>query len=231
MTDSSEKQKKSSRPSVNKEYYPVFLDISGMKCFVVGGGRVAERKCAPLVRAGAKVTVISPEISHGLEVYKRKGLLRHICRNYRTGDIKPPSLVIVATDSEKMNKKVFSDAKSHRVLLNVVDNPPLCNFIVPSVLRQGPLTIAVSTGGVSPAMARAVKKRLGGLYGTDFSKYLNFLKSIRPKVMREVLDKRTRGLLLKALASDEIIDILLQEGFLQAKKAALVHLQNKGMLL
>jgi precorrin-2 dehydrogenase/sirohydrochlorin ferrochelatase len=231
MTDSSEKPRKSSRPSVNKEYYPVFLDIAGMKCFVIGGGRVAERKCAPLVRAGAKVTIISPEISQGLERYKRKGLITHVCRNYRTGDIKHASLVIVATDSDKINKKVVSEAKAHRVLLNVVDNPSLCNFVVPSVLRQGPLAIAVSTGGVSPAMARAVRKRLGGLYGTDFSKYLKFLKGIRFKVMEEMRDKRERGVLLKALASDEIIKILLQKGFPAARKAALGHLQGKGMVL
>jgi precorrin-2 dehydrogenase len=202
-----------------------------MRCFVVGGGRVAERKCAPLVRAGAKVTVISPEISPGLEKYKRKGLLRHVCRNYRTGDIRPASLVIVATDSEETNRKVFFDARSHKILLNVVDNPSLCNFIVPSILRQGPLTIAVSTGGVSPAMARTVKKKLGGLYGTDFSKYLKFLKSIRSRVMKEIGDKSERSLLLKALASDEITEILLQKGFPAAKKAALGHLQNKGMVL
>jgi precorrin-2 dehydrogenase/sirohydrochlorin ferrochelatase len=231
MTDSSEKPRKSSTPSVTKEYYPVFLDLAGKRCFVVGGGRVAERKCAPLVKAGAKVTVISPDLSPGLEGFKKKGLLTHICRHYRTGDIRPAFLVIVATGSDDINRKVVSDAKAHRVLLNVVDSPSLCNFIVPSVLRQGLLTIAVSTGGVSPAMARTVRKRVGRLYGNDLSQYLKFLRSIRLRVMNEMWDKRKRGLLLKSLASDAMMDILMQKGFTAAKKAAIGRLRNEGMVL
>ena len=231
MTDSSKKPGKSSRPSINKEYYPVFLDISGKRCFVIGGGRVAERKCAPLVKAGARVTVISPEISPLLERYKKKGLLSHLRRNYRTGDIKCASLAIAATDSADINRKVVSDASAYRVLLNVVDSPSLCNFIVPSVLRQGPLTIAVSSGGVSPAMSRSIRKRLGGLYGNDFSKYLKFLGGVRFRVMEEMQDRKKRGLLLKALASDEMIEILLRKGFHAARRAALGLLQNKGIAL
>lgn len=218
-------------PSTAKKYYPVFLDLTGRKCLIIGGGRVAERKSAPLLRAGAKVTIISPEITPVLEKRKEKGLLKHIARRYRTADLRSAFVVVVATDSQKINNKVVSDAREHPVLLNVVDNPSLCNFIVPSVLSQGALTIAVSTGGVSPAMARTVRKRLGVLYGTDFSKYLKFLKSIRFKVMKKMRDKRERGLLLRTLASDEMMELLLQKGFDAARKAALGHLRNKGMVL
>jgi precorrin-2 dehydrogenase/sirohydrochlorin ferrochelatase len=230
MTESSKKRKKSSRPSASRQYYPVFLDIAGKKCIIVGGGKVAERKCLPILAAGARVTIISPKITSVLEKQREKGMLRHIGRNYRTGDIRSAFVVIVATDSEEINRKVVSDARAEGVLLNVVDNPSLCNFIVPSVLRRGALTIAVSTGGVSPAMARTIRKRLEGLYGTDFSKYLSFLKDIRIEVMEEIQDKRRRGLLLKELASDGILQVLMQNGFQTARKAALHCRQARKMI-
>ncbi len=221
MTDSSKKQKKSSRPSASKQYYPVFLDIAGKRCVIIGGGKVAERKCMPLLRAGAKVRIISPEITSFLRRQRAKGILEHIDRNYRTGDIKTAFLVVVATDSAKINRKIVADAESGGVLLNVVDNPSMCNFIVPSVLRRGHLTIAVSTGGVSPAMARTIRKGLEQLYGPEFSKYLGFLRGIRRNIMVEIQDKRRRGRLLKELASDDILRALMDKRFQAARKAAL----------
>ncbi len=181
----------------------------------------------PLLASGAKVTVISPEITSLLEKQREKGMLRHIGRNYRAGDIRSAFLVIVATDSMNINRRVVSDAESQGVLLNVVDNPSLCSFIVPSVLRRRHLTIAVSTGGVSPAMARTIRKGLEQLYGPEFSKYLRFLRDIRKSVMGEIQDRRKRGLLLKQLASDEILRTLANKGFQAARKAALRYRQTK----
>ncbi len=221
MTDSSKKRKKRSRPSVNKLYYPVFLDIADRECLIIGGGKVAERKCQPLLAAGAKVTVISPKITSILEKQRDKGVLRHLRRNYRTSDIKSAFVVIVATDSEEINRKVACDAEAQGVLLNVVDNPPLCNFIVPSVLKRGNLTIAVSTGGVSPAMARIIRRRIELQFGPEFSRYLRFLKDLRKNIMKEIQDKKERGFLLKELASDRILQELLSRRFQAAKEAAL----------
>ncbi|HWR58598.1 MAG TPA: bifunctional precorrin-2 dehydrogenase/sirohydrochlorin ferrochelatase, partial [Thermodesulfovibrionales bacterium] len=208
-------------PPASRQYYPVFLDIADRKCIIVGGGKVAERKCMPLLAASAKVTIISPKITSVLEKKREKGLLKHISRNYRTGDLRSAFVVIVATDSEETNRRVFSDARAEGVLLNVVDNPSLCSFIVPSVLQRGALTIAVSTSGVSPAMARSVRKNLELLYGADFSKYLRFLQDTRRKVIKEVPDKRIRGLLLKELASEEILQVLMRKGFKAARNTAL----------
>ncbi len=230
MTNSSKKQKKSLRRSANRQYYPVFLDLRGKKCVVIGGGKVAERKCLSLLKVGARVTVVSPGITSLLEKRCAKRMMRHISRNYRAGDIRSAFVVIVATDSATINRKVASDAESRGVLVNVVDNPSLCNFIVPSVLRRGPLTIAVSTGGVSPAMARTVRKRLEWLYGTDFSKYLKFLQDVRTMVMEKIRNKRERSLLLKSLASVELLEVLLQKGFPAAKRLSLRHLKHKGVI-
>jgi len=224
MTNSPNKRKKSSCPSPSKNYYPAFLDITGKKCVVIGGGRVAERKCTPLIRAGAKVAVISPTLTQGLKALKKKGLITHIGRHYRRGDMKSAFVAIAPTNSREINLKVVADAALHETLLNVVDNPPLCSFIVPSVLRRGPLTIAISTSGVSPAMARTIRKSLEGLYRIELSKYLRLLKTIRAKAMQDIPDTKKRSELLKGLASQKIMRMLSQKGFREARRAALTSL-------
>src|SRR3990170_7997925 len=185
----------------NKGYYPIFLDLSGKRCVVVGGGRVAERKCSTLIKTGARITVISPNITKRLAGYREKGLIRHIPRGYRSGDIKTAFIVISATDSGETNQKVAKEVLAAGKLLNVVDVPSLCNFIVPSVLRRRLLTIAISTGGASPAMAKTIRKELQKLYGPEYSIYLNRLRDVRLKVIKEIPDKREREKFLKGLAA------------------------------
>ena len=213
-------------PSPDSLYYPAFLNIAGQQCVIIGGGKVAERKCSVLLRAGARVTLISPEITRRLEQYRGKGLLRHLKRHYRKGDIQSAFAVIVATNSEEMNRQVAADAAASRVLLNVVDNPALCTFIAPSVLKRGPLTIAVSTGGVSPAMARTIRKELELTYGAVFSEYLKFLRDIRRRALREISDKGKRERFLKGLASEKMMELLRGKGFPEAKKTALKRWQR-----
>lgn len=188
--------------------YPVFLNLRGKGCIVVGGGRVAERKVLSLLKTGADITVISPELTKRLrkESVKRLnrakgsgGNLRHISREYKKGDLKNAFLVIAATDSNKTNKKVSEDAPH---LINVVDMPSLCNFISPSLVKRGPLTIAISTSGVSPSTAKAVRKELEKLYSAEFGKHLASLKKIRAKAMAEIKDKKKRERFLKSLAAE-----------------------------
>src|SRR3989337_4068042 len=146
-------------------YYPIYLDLTGKRCVIVGGGKVAERKCASLIKTDAEITLIAPEITKKLKGYKDKGLIKHIERTYRKGDIRSAFIVISATDSSETNERVARDAKSLHKLTNIVDTPDLCNFIVPSVFRRGTLSIAVSTGGVSPAFAKAIRNELEQIYG------------------------------------------------------------------
>lgn len=187
--------------SSTASYYPVFLNLKDKKCVVAGGGSVAERKALSLVRAGAEVTVISPECTERLKKERLKGRIRHICRGYKKGDLRNAFLVIAATDSNDVNKKISKDAPN---LVNVVDTPSLCNFIVPSMVRRGPLTIAISTSGISPAMAKAIRKELEKLYGPAFASRLNALKKIRSKAMREIKDKKTRERFLKKMAAETL---------------------------
>ncbi len=198
-------------------YYPSFLNLSGKKAIVVGGGKVAERKILSLIRTGAEITVISPEITKRIEKEKEKGKIRHIPRHYRRGDLKNSFLVIAATDSRAVNERVSQDSPC---LVNVVDTPELCNFIVPSVIHRGPLTIAISTGGVSPAFSRSVRRELERVYGHELSDYLKLLKKIRAEAIKVIRDPKKRGAFLKAVASDDMLNMLRRNGCAAAKKAA-----------
>lgn len=189
-------------------YYPIFLNLKNKKTFVVGGGKVAERKILTLIKAGADITVISPELTKRIEKEKLKGRIKHIPRQYKKGDLKDAFLVISATDSPAVNKEVSEEAP---FLMNIVDNPSLCNFIVPSVVKRGPLTIAISTSGISPSLSRAIRKELEKLYGPEFADYLRSLKKIRARAMKEIPDKNKRAKFLRSLVSEKTIEIIRQK--------------------
>jgi precorrin-2 dehydrogenase/sirohydrochlorin ferrochelatase len=189
----------------NARYYPAFLDLRDQLCVVVGGGNVAERKTLDLLRAGARVKVISPGLTSRLQKEKNQGSITHVNRRFRQQDLKGSFLVIAATDSEEENRKV---AGHKGLLLNVVDRPELCTFIVPATLRRGPLQIAVSTSGASPAMARAIRKDMESTYGPQFGKHLNKLKRLREKAVKEIKSQRERERYLKSLASENTVRML-----------------------
>jgi precorrin-2 dehydrogenase/sirohydrochlorin ferrochelatase len=192
----------------NATYYPAFLDLRDQPCVVVGGGNVAERKTLDLLRAGARVKVISPGLTSRLQKEKTRGSIKHISRHFWQGDLEGAFLVIAATDSDEENRKI---ALHKGLLLNVVDRPELCTFIVPATIRRGPLQIAVSTSGASPAMARAIRKDLESTYGPPFGKHLNKLKRLREKAVNEIKSPRERERYLKSLASDNTVKMLKKQ--------------------
>ena len=201
-------------------YYPAFLNLQGKKAVVVGGGKVAERKVLTLILAGADVTVISPLLTKRLQKEKEASRIRHIPRTYRKGDLKDSFMVIASTDSPEVNTRVAGDAPG---LLNVVDVPSECNFIAPSVVKRGPLVLAISTGGTSPAFAKAVRKEIEKSYGKVFADYLGFVKTLRSRSMKEIADKAAREKFLKGLASGEILDTLRTKGLDTVKKSVLLR--------
>jgi precorrin-2 dehydrogenase / sirohydrochlorin ferrochelatase len=209
--------------NLRPDYYPAFLNLSGKKCVVVGGGKVAERKISALVRAGACVDVISPDLTAPLEKFRSSGTINHVGREFKKGDLEGAFLAIAATSNEKVNRAVSCEAP---FLVNVVDVPELCNFIVPAVVERGPLTIAVSTGGASPAMAAEVRRELELLYGNEIGRYLTFLRKLRKEVMETIADKRTRETFLMSAASREILAIVRGEGFVKAKEKVLEKLSK-----
>jgi precorrin-2 dehydrogenase / sirohydrochlorin ferrochelatase len=204
-------------PADPESYYPVFLNLRGKKTVVVGGGKVAERKIVSLLKAGADITVISPVITKKIEKEQLKNKLKHVNRQYRKNDLNNAFLVIAATDSLVTNKKVSDDAAC---LVNVVDTPDLCNFIVPATVNRGPLSIAVSTSGVSPALSRSIREELEKAFGFEFARYLDSLRKIRAEAMEEIKDAKKRSRLLKSLASAKMLEILRGRGCEEAKRVA-----------
>ena len=158
---------------MSDEYYPVFLDLHGKRCVVVGGGQVAVRKVEGLLAVGAEVTVIAPE--HGA-LPAGVGVLR---RAYQPGDLAGARLVIAATNDAAVNAAVASEAEARGILVNVVDDPAQCSFILPAVVRRGALCLAISTGGASPAFARRLRAALEEQFGPEYAALLDILQSLR----------------------------------------------------
>ena len=166
-------------------YYPVFLSISGRKCVVVGGGQVALRKVRGLLEHSADVGVISPHLCPELVQLAESGEIRVFNREYRTGDLADAFVAIVATDDRELNRQVAEEANSKAVLVNVVDDAENSDFIVPSYLRRGEVTIAVSTSGRSPALARKIRTRLEKELGNEYASLIRLIGEVRAEVKRE----------------------------------------------
>ena len=142
------------------EYYPVYLNLAGKRCVILGGGTIAQGKIAALRDAGATITVISPDATAGIKRAAERGDITFQQREYREGDLDGAFIAVAATNVWHVNRQIYEEAEQRGVLLNVVDDPDQCSFIAPSIVRRDPVTLAVSTGGASPALARKLRETL-----------------------------------------------------------------------
>ena len=201
-------------------YYPISLNISGKKCVVVGGGQVALRKVKTLIEHGATVRVISSDLCSELTQLKGKGKISVLTREYQTGDLQDAVIAIAATSDNDTNSEVAREAQGKAILVNVVDDADSSDFIAPSYLRRGPVTITISTAGRSPALARHIRARLEKEFGDEYASLALLLNEVRTEVKRqgikinadawqEVLDLDSLGSLLKRGEREEAMAILL----------------------
>lgn len=190
------------------DFYPIFLRLAGEPCVVIGGGAVAERKVAALLDAGARVTVVAPALTPQLTARVAQGELMHEARAYCAGDLAEARLAIAATDDAAAQAAVAEEAAARRVPLNVVDRPELCSFIVPAVVRRGALTVAVATGGGSPALAARARREIEGALGPEYGRALEVLARLRCHLRARALPSAERQRILKALADSELLDRL-----------------------
>lgn len=149
-------------------FYPVSLDLGGRHCLVVGGGSVAERRVGSLLAAGASVTIVSPALTPTLEALAASGRIRHLARAYEAGDLAGAALAFVAVDDATVTPEVAREARACGVWLNAADDPAHCSFYVPGVVRRGVLTVAVGSGGASPALTRALREHLDSVLGPEW---------------------------------------------------------------
>ncbi len=191
-------------------YYPVYLDLRGRPCLVIGGGGVAERKTLSLLEAGAGVTIISPTLTQTLQKLSDSNKITHRQKSFEENDLSGGFLVIAATDSPQVNIAAARSCKKNHILVNVVVPPEESSFIVPSVVKQGELAIAVSTGGASPALAKKIRQELESKYGPEYAFFLDQLGAIRKRVLEEVGDEGKRSAIFQEIVDSEVIDLLKQ---------------------
>jgi precorrin-2 dehydrogenase/sirohydrochlorin ferrochelatase len=166
-------------------YYPINLNIQDRHCLVVGGGGVGTRKVESLLECGAQVTVVSPEVSDRLAELSDSGQITLALRKFKDSDLENVFLVIGATNDESLNRRIHKSAEHRGLLCNIADRPDICNFILPSVVRRGALTISISTSGRSPAMAKRLRKELERQFGEEYNVLLQLMGAIRKKLLSQ----------------------------------------------
>ncbi len=174
------------------DFLPIFMNIRGQRCLVVGGGEIAARKAALLQEAGAEIAVVSPELSSSLARQVEQGSITHREGSFEASDLDAVNLVIAATDDEAVNRQVSELAKARQLPVNVVDNPELCSFIVPSIIDRSPVQIAVSTGGASPVLARLLRTRLESVIPSTYGRLASMVDGFRDKVKAGFTDVNAR---------------------------------------
>lgn len=188
--------------------YPIMLNIKGKNCLVVGGGTVAHRKIKTLLSHLARVTVISEDLTEELKKVFDNGEIDWIQKKYESGDIKDAALVFAATDSREVNLIVAQEAQEAGILINIADCPELCDFIVPSKVEQGDLTIAISTNGKSPALAKKIREQLDKQFGPHYAKFLEIMGDLREKITEKIPEINLREKLYRDLVNSDIIKLL-----------------------
>ena len=167
------------REMLDTPVYIACLKLSGRRCVVVGGGDIGLEKVEGLLACDGDVTLVAPEADPALAEYASEGSIAWEQREYRPEDLEGAFLAIAATNDTDVNIAVYEDAERRAMLVNVVDVPPLCNFILPAIVRTGPLAIAISTAGASPALAKRMKREISELFGDDYARLAVILNDVR----------------------------------------------------
>jgi precorrin-2 dehydrogenase len=160
-------------------HYPIYLDLADRPCLVVGGGPVAETKVRGLLAAGARVTVVSPTLTPALATLAAEGHLAHEAREYALGDLAGAALAFAATGDRAVSRAMRSEGQARGVWVNAADDAEHCDFLLPAVLRRGSLAVAVSSGGASPALTRAVRDELERYFPADFGAFVEAVAELR----------------------------------------------------
>lgn len=186
-------------------YYPICLKVKGRRCLVIGGGRVAERKVSGLLEGGALVAVISPELTDRLHALHEEGRIDWRPRGYQADDVAGFFLVMAATDDPVAQDQAQRDAERHQILLNVADVPEKCDFILPALVKRGPLSVAISTSGKSPALAKRLRRELQRLLGPDYQLLTEIMGLLRPFVRQRGLSQAENEPIFQGLVDGDIL--------------------------
>jgi uroporphyrin-III C-methyltransferase/precorrin-2 dehydrogenase/sirohydrochlorin ferrochelatase len=207
------------------DYLPLFMNVQGSPCLVVGGGEVAARKAALLARAGAELHVVAPELSPGMREVLEAASGKHSARGYEPSDVASVQLVIAATGDRELNARISQDARAQRVPINVVDDPELCSFIMPAIVDRSPLLVAISTGGASPVLARLTRGRIETAVSAEFGALARLCMELRAEVSAQLPDVQRKRRFWETVLDGPVAELALSGRLDAARQGLLEALQ------
>jgi siroheme synthase-like protein len=215
------------RDMLDTPFYIACLKLTGRRCVVVGGGEIGLEKVEGLLACDGRVTLIAPVAEPELERLAAEGSIEWLRREYVTGDLEATFIAIAATNDTDVNIAVYNDAEQRAMLVNVVDVPPLCNFILPAIVRTGPLAIAISTAGASPALAKRIKSQIADTYGEPYARLAVLLNEVRGWAKGTLPTYQDRKAFFEGIVNGEPDPIaLLQQGDEAAVRALIAEAQR-----
>jgi len=186
-------------------YYPIFLNLEGETALVFGGGSVAERKIVTLLEYNALIRIVSRRLTDNLKVLVESKKVQHVGEDFSEKYLNNVFLVIVATDDRRLNRKISEHARERGLLVNVVDQPSDCNFIVPSIVKRGDLSIAISTSGKSPALAKKTRKELESQFGREYETFLVLMGRLRKEILSMGLSQEENSRIFHEIVNSNIL--------------------------
>ena len=192
-------------------YYPILVDLKGKDVLVVGGGSVAQRKIKTLLEYGAVVNVVSRQLTPELNRYLEDGKIKFLGEEFTESYLNDVFMVIASTDDASLNHRISQEASKKGLLINAVDQPPDCNFIVPAILRRGDLLIAVSTSGKSPALAKKIRKDLEDQFGPEYGTLLVIMGNLRKEVLSKGLSQDENSRIFHDIVDSPILEAIRKE--------------------
>ena len=208
-------------------FYIACLRLSGRTSLVVGGGDIGLEKVEGLLACGGDVILVAPEAHPGLQELAAEGSITWHQREYRAQDLEGCLIAIAATNDTDVNIQVFNDAEQRAMLVNVVDVPPLCNFILPAIVRTGPLAVAISTAGASPALAKRMKREIAEMFGEPYADLAVLLNDVRGWAKGTLPTYQDRKQFFEGIVNGDPDPIaLLRDGNVQAVRDLIAAAQN-----
>lgn len=192
-------------------FFPILLDLEGRKCLVVGAGKVAAGKIDGLLTHGAKIVVVAPRAVRKIQNQALAGMFTWERRVFSPKDVDGAFIVIAATNSSEVNGAVFRACRAQRILCNAVDDPEHCDFFYPAVVRRGPLQIAISTNGRSPALASRLRKELEVQFGREWTTWVEHLGNLRREILGQKLSATTRRQRLLKLVTPQAFESFVRK--------------------
>ncbi|MCX5780100.1 MAG: bifunctional precorrin-2 dehydrogenase/sirohydrochlorin ferrochelatase [Firmicutes bacterium] len=190
--------------------YPIYLNLAGRNCLVVGGGKVAERKAATLLEYGAHIRLVSPSVTSSISDWAAQNLIELRARMFKPEDLEGVFLVFIATDDPEINNAITMLCQEKAILVNAVDDPPNCDFYVPSILRRNSLCVAISTEGKSPLLAAKLRRELEEYIPEEYGEWVEILGELRTQIKETDLNIGERKAIFEGLVNSNLLDLLIE---------------------